>query len=47
MSVARTAKAHVEAGFGLAIPPESSLDEELRTGTLCAIDAPALSSAQC
>jgi DNA-binding transcriptional LysR family regulator len=33
-----------EAGFGLAILPESSLDEELRTGTLCAIDAPALTA---
>ena len=31
-----------EAGFGLAILPESSLEEELRTGTLRAIDAPAL-----
>jgi DNA-binding transcriptional LysR family regulator len=33
-----------EAGFGLAILPESSLDEELRTGTLRAIDAPALTA---
>ena len=33
-----------EAGFGLAILPESSLDEELRTGTLCAIDAPTLTA---
>jgi DNA-binding transcriptional LysR family regulator len=33
-----------EAGFGLAILPESSLDEELRTGTLCAIEAPALTA---
>ena len=37
-------KRMVEAGFGLAILPESSLDEEFRTGTLCAIDAPALST---
>ena len=33
-----------EAGFGLAILPESSLEEELRTGTLRAIDAPALTT---
>src|SRR6266516_1625735 len=33
-----------EAGFGLAILPQSSLDEELRAGTLCAIDAPALTA---
>ena len=33
-----------EAGFGLAILPESSLEEELRTGTLRAIDAPALTA---
>jgi DNA-binding transcriptional LysR family regulator len=33
-----------EAGFGLAILPESSLDEELRTGTLRAIDAPTLTA---
>ena len=33
-----------EAGFGLAILPESSLGEELRSGTLCAIDAPALTA---
>jgi len=33
-----------ESGFGLAILPESSLDEELRTGTLCAINAPALTA---
>jgi DNA-binding transcriptional LysR family regulator len=37
-------KRMVEAGFGLAIVPESSLDEELRTGTLRAIDAPALTA---
>jgi DNA-binding transcriptional LysR family regulator len=35
-------KRMAEAGFGLAILPESSLEEELRTGTLCAIDVPAL-----
>jgi DNA-binding transcriptional LysR family regulator len=32
-------KRMAEAGFGLAILPESSLDEELRTGTLRTIDA--------
>jgi DNA-binding transcriptional LysR family regulator len=32
------------AGFGLAILPESSLEEELRTGTLRVIDAPALTA---
>ena len=38
-------KRMAEAGFGLAIfLPESSLDEELRTGTLCAIDAPSLTA---
>jgi DNA-binding transcriptional LysR family regulator len=37
-------KRMAEAGFGLAILPESSLDEELRTGTLCPIDAPALTA---
>jgi DNA-binding transcriptional LysR family regulator len=37
-------KRMVEAGFGLAILPESSLEEELRTGTLAAIDAPALTA---
>jgi DNA-binding transcriptional LysR family regulator len=37
-------KRMAEAGFGLAILPESSLDEELRTGTLYAIDAPALTA---
>jgi DNA-binding transcriptional LysR family regulator len=37
-------KRMAEAGFGLAILPESSLDEELRTGTLRAIDAPALTA---
>jgi DNA-binding transcriptional LysR family regulator len=33
-----------EAGFGLAILPESSLDEELRTGTLREINAPSLTA---
>ena len=33
-----------EAGFGLAILPESSLEEELRTGTLREIDAPSLTA---
>ena len=37
-------KRMAEAGFGLAILPESSLDEELRMRTLCAIDAPALTA---
>jgi DNA-binding transcriptional LysR family regulator len=37
-------KRMAEAGFGLAILPESSLHEELRTGTLRAIDAPALTA---
>ena len=37
-------KRMAEAGFGLAILPESSLDEELRTATLCVIDAPALTA---
>jgi DNA-binding transcriptional LysR family regulator len=37
-------KRMAEAGFGLAILPESSLDEELRSGTLCTIDAPALTA---
>jgi DNA-binding transcriptional LysR family regulator len=31
----------VEAGFGLALLPESSIHEELRAGTLGVIDAPA------
>ncbi|HVG77630.1 MAG TPA: LysR family transcriptional regulator substrate-binding protein [Patescibacteria group bacterium] len=30
-------KRMVEASFGLALLPESSVDEELRTGTLCAM----------
>jgi DNA-binding transcriptional LysR family regulator len=37
-------KRMAEAGFGLAILPESSLEEELRTGTLCAISEPALTA---
>jgi DNA-binding transcriptional LysR family regulator len=37
-------KRMAEAGFGLAILPESSLDEELRTGTLRPINAPALTA---
>jgi len=37
-------KRMAEAGFGLAILPESSLEEELRTGTLHAIDAPTLTA---
>jgi DNA-binding transcriptional LysR family regulator len=37
-------KRMVEAGFGLAILPESSLDEELRSGSLCAIKAPTLTA---
>src|SRR5215469_15130106 len=37
-------KRMVEAGFGLAILPESSLEEELRAGTLCAINAPTLTA---
>ena len=32
----------VEAGFGLALLPESSVDEELRTGTLRALKVPAI-----
>jgi DNA-binding transcriptional LysR family regulator len=35
-------KRMVEAGFGLALLPESSIDEELRTGTLCVLPVPAL-----
>ena len=37
-------KRMAEAGFGLAILPESSLEEEFRTGTLRAIDAPTLTA---
>jgi DNA-binding transcriptional LysR family regulator len=32
----------VEAGFGLALLPASSVDEELRTGTLRALRIPAM-----
>jgi DNA-binding transcriptional LysR family regulator len=32
----------VEAGFGIALLPESSIAEELRLGTLRLIDVPAL-----
>ena len=35
-------KRMVEAGFGLALLPESSVDEELRTGTLRALPVPAM-----
>ena len=35
-------KRMVEAGFGLALLPESSVDEELRTGTLRALRSPAM-----
>ncbi len=35
-------KRMVEAGFGLALLPASSVDEELRAGTLCALPVPAL-----
>jgi DNA-binding transcriptional LysR family regulator len=35
-------KRMVEAGFGLALLPESSVDEELRTGTLTALRVPAM-----
>src|SRR5499427_7016459 len=35
-------KRMVEAGFGLALLPESSVDEELRTGTLCRLRVPAM-----
>src|SRR5262252_6273717 len=35
-------KRMVEAGFGLALLPESSVDEELRTGTLRALRVPAM-----
>ena len=35
-------KRMVEAGFGLALLQESSVDEELRRGTLVALRAPAL-----
>ena len=35
-------KRMVEAGFGLALMPESALDEELRAGTLHVLDVPAM-----
>jgi DNA-binding transcriptional LysR family regulator len=35
-------KRMVEAGFGLALLPASSIDEELRAGTLCALRMPSL-----
>ena len=35
-------KRMVEAGFGLALLPESSVDEELRVGTLLALRVPAM-----
>jgi DNA-binding transcriptional LysR family regulator len=35
-------KRMVEACFGLALLPASSIDEELRAGTLCALRVPAL-----
>jgi len=35
-------KRMVEAGFGLALLPESSVDEELRAGTLRALNVPAI-----
>jgi DNA-binding transcriptional LysR family regulator len=37
-------KRMVEAGFGLAVLPESSLDEELRAGTLRPVPAPGLTA---
>ena len=37
-------KRMVEAGFGLAVLPESSLDEELRAGTLRHVPAPGLTA---
>jgi DNA-binding transcriptional LysR family regulator len=38
-------KRMVEAGFGLALLPASSVDEELRTGALAVLRAPALKAA--
>ncbi|HEU4732121.1 MAG TPA: LysR family transcriptional regulator [Kofleriaceae bacterium] len=38
-------KRMVEAGFGLALLPARSVDEELRTGTLCALRIPAMRTA--
>src|SRR5258707_2995115 len=35
-------KRMVEAGFGLALLPESSVDEELRAGTLCRLRVPGM-----
>jgi len=35
----------VEAGFGIALLPESSIQEELRLGTLNVVDVPALRAA--
>jgi DNA-binding transcriptional LysR family regulator len=35
-------KRMVEAGFGLALLPVSSVDEEIRGGTLCALRLPAM-----
>ena len=35
-------KRMVEAGFGLALVPSSSVDEELRAGTLCVLRVPSL-----
>lgn len=37
-------KRMAEAGFGLAVLPESSLDEEFRAGTLCPLPAPGLAA---
>jgi DNA-binding transcriptional LysR family regulator len=37
-------KRMVEAGFGLAVLPESSLDEEFRAGTLRPLSAPGLTA---
>jgi len=35
----------VEAGFGLAVLPASSVDEELRAGTLCHLRITAMRAA--
>jgi DNA-binding transcriptional LysR family regulator len=32
----------IEAGIGIALLPESSIQEEMRLGTLCTIDIPRL-----
>ena len=37
-------KRMVEAGFGLAVLPESSLEEELRAGTLRPVPVPGLTA---